>query len=157
MDDNNENRPAGIKVIDRRRFDSEGEEKIQPESATTATPAPAAEPQQTQSIKQETTVAPEQDSEDSNESDENPEEQDYEGDISFGSFVISMATQALMLLGQIKPPDGIPISVDPQSAKQTIDILSMLDVKTKGNLDAREAGLLKDALHNLRVAYLRFS
>ena len=40
-------------------------------------------------------------------------------------------------------------------AKQTIDLLSMLEEKTQGNLDADEAGMLKNILYDLRIHYVK--
>lgn len=77
------------------------------------------------------------------------------GEINFSSFVMSFATQALMQLGVIPPPDGVSVPKDPQAAKQTIDILAMFEEKTKGNLDEGEAKLIKEALHSLRMSYLQ--
>ena len=163
MNEQSEEKKTGIKVIDRRRFDSDGDEKPETEDSKTAQiklkdtnqVTNNAKPQESvQSIEEEIMTN------NTNKTSQSEQEvsagEDYEGDISFGSFVISMATQALMLLGQIKAPDGLPVSVDPQAAKQSIDILSMLEAKTRGNLTAQEEGLMKDALHNLKVAFLRF-
>ena len=76
-------------------------------------------------------------------------------EVSFVSFAISLGTQAHMLLGDVPPPGGVNLSVDPQAAKQIIDILSMLREKTKGNLDQSEQKLVDDILHNLRVSFLK--
>lgn len=79
---------------------------------------------------------------------------DDHGDLSFSSFVVSLATQALMMLGEIKPPEGMPIRVDKQAAKNTIDVLSLIEAKTKGNLDPDEERLLREVLHNVRMVFL---
>ena len=71
------------------------------------------------------------------------------------SFLVSLATQAMVQMGQMPPPPGMEIPVDVESAKGTIDILAMLQQKTLGNLTPEEAKLLEDVLHSLRVAYLR--
>lgn len=80
---------------------------------------------------------------------------DDEGEINFSSFVVSLATQALMQLGEMPPPPGVELPVDPAGAKQTIDILAMLQSKTKGNLDGNEERLLNEILHNLKLSYVR--
>ena len=74
--------------------------------------------------------------------------------ISFGSFVMSLCTQALMQMGEIPAPEGIAMEKDLEAARQTIDIISMLKDKTKGNLDATEQNLLEDMLHQLRISYV---
>lgn len=78
-----------------------------------------------------------------------------ENEITFSSFIISLATQVLMQLGEIKPPDEMAIPVDREGARHTIDILSMLQQKTRGNASAEEAKLMEEILHNLRMSYLR--
>lgn len=74
--------------------------------------------------------------------------------IDFRSFIMSLATQALMQLGDIKAPSGVDIKIDKVMAKQTIDILIMLAEKTKGNLDKTEAALMEDIVHNLQLSYV---
>ena len=46
------------------------------------------------------------------------------------------------------------LSKDLVAAKQLIDILGVLDDKTKGNLDAAEAALLTNVLYDLRLKYV---
>lgn len=77
--------------------------------------------------------------------------------ITFDSFVASLATQALMQLGEIPVPPGIDVSRDRQAAKNTIDILTMLKRKTKGNLTDREIVRLDELLHNLRLKFVKRS
>lgn len=76
-------------------------------------------------------------------------------DINFSSFVMSLATQAMMQMGELPPPEGMRIPVDIQAARQTIDILSILKTKTSGNLDQFEAQLFEEVLHNLKVAFVK--
>ncbi|RJO73063.1 MAG: DUF1844 domain-containing protein [Myxococcales bacterium] len=76
--------------------------------------------------------------------------------IDFSTFVYSLATQALALLGEIDLP-GIEHRGSPElpAAKQTIDILEMLEEKTKGNLAGPEAKLLETLLYDLRLRYVK--
>lgn len=78
-----------------------------------------------------------------------------ESTVTMTSFVISLATQAMVQMGQMSPPPGMDIPVDVESAKGTIDILAMLQQKTVGNLAPEEVKLMEDVLHSLRVAYLK--
>jgi hypothetical protein len=80
-----------------------------------------------------------------------------QSELSFSSFVISLATQTLMQLGEIQPPPGMSVPLDRDSARNTIDILAMLHEKTAGNLSAEEARLMEEILHNLRLSYVRAS
>jgi hypothetical protein len=156
-----------IRIVDRRRFDSAGEEKTEDVASADATSSNPSKPEISKT-EPERKVAPplqnaaEPEVEESttgftmSDSEPNDLDGEEESQISFGSFVLSLATQALMQLGQLPAPDGMAIPVDPAAAQQTIDILAMLQVKSKGNLDAKEEGLLRDALHSLKVAFLRF-
>jgi len=78
-------------------------------------------------------------------------------EVSFSAFVMSLATQALMQLGVVAPPQGYELPQDVHGAKQTIDLLQMLQEKTKGNLDEQESALIEDILHNVRLAFVRRS
>jgi hypothetical protein len=69
--------------------------------------------------------------------------------VSFSSFVVSLATSAMTHLGH--GPDG---KVDLPIARQTIDLLGVLQEKTKGNLDDEERQLLETVLHETRTKYL---
>ena len=76
-------------------------------------------------------------------------------EITFSSFAMSLATQALIQLGEMQAPQGLNLPVDRDAAKQTIDILTMLEEKTRGNLDQEESGLMEEILHNLRMSNVR--
>jgi hypothetical protein len=84
-----------------------------------------------------------------------PQQPEDEGGVSFLSFVMSLATQAMVQLGEMEPPEGMEMMVDLEAGRQSIDLLSMLQRKTRGNLTAEEARLFEDVLHGLRVSYLR--
>ncbi len=75
--------------------------------------------------------------------------------VDFPNFVLSLATQALVMLGEVPHPETQRVSVSLPAAKQTIDILSMLEEKTKGNLSKEELGLLTDVLANLQLIYVQ--
>lgn len=74
--------------------------------------------------------------------------------INFSTFVISLSTQALAHLGEIADPAESRVSVDLLGARQLIDILGMLEEKTKGNLDEAEAALIEHCLYDLRLKYV---
>jgi len=54
--------------------------------------------------------------------------------LDFGTFVLSMSSSALVHLGEVPEPESGQIMENVLAAKQTIDILCMLESKTKGNL-----------------------
>lgn len=72
---------------------------------------------------------------------------------SFSVLVTSLATQALMALGQVPDPSG-KIVRQLDQARQLIDLLGILEEKTKGNLTRDEAAMLEGVLHELRMAFV---
>ncbi len=74
--------------------------------------------------------------------------------IDFSTHVFSLASTALIALGKIPAPDGQPHPVDLDTARHLIDVLAMLEQKTKGNLDEAERKLLQSLIYDLRVAYV---
>jgi len=78
-------------------------------------------------------------------------------EITFSNFVFSLTTQALIQLGEIQDPESKePIKSLPL-AKQTIDLIGMLQEKTKGNLTKEEEALINNALYDLRMKYVKAS
>lgn len=75
--------------------------------------------------------------------------------IDFSTFIFSLNSAALVHLGVIGEPGSDRMSKNLALAKQTIDILGMIEEKTKGNLTDDEASLLKNILHDLRLMYVR--
>lgn len=76
-------------------------------------------------------------------------------ELNFPTFVISLNASALVHLGAIEDPaTGKKVKNLPM-AKQTIDILSMLEEKTRGNLSADEENILKNVLYDLRILYVK--
>ena len=76
-------------------------------------------------------------------------------EINFSSFLLSLSTSALVHLGEV--PDPLTQKHDKQLAlaKQTIDMLGMLQDKTKGNLTPDEEKLLDHLLADLRWRFIR--
>ena len=72
----------------------------------------------------------------------------------FASMVVQQASLAMMLLGKAPHPETGQHVRDLDGAKMFIDQLEMLEVKTKGNLEKQEAGLLKQSLTMLRMAFV---
>lgn len=75
----------------------------------------------------------------------------------FASLVLGLAGQAESALTGALPPGAEEAGVKDarQLAKSFIDTLSMLEAKTKGNLDADEAKLLGEALTGLRFRFVQ--
>lgn len=74
--------------------------------------------------------------------------------IDFGTFILSLASSAMMHLGLVPDPGGGQPEINLELARQTIDMLVMLRTKTHGNLDQQEATLLERILHDVRMAYV---
>lgn len=74
-------------------------------------------------------------------------------EVSFDKFVASLYMTSLMQLG-LAAPQGAKPEVDLIGARQTIDTLSMLQQKTKGNLTPAEENMMQNCLYELRMAYL---
>lgn len=74
--------------------------------------------------------------------------------VDFSTFVLSLGTSALYHLGQGAPEgSGKPV-VDLTLARHVIDLISMLQQKTKGNLTDDENGLVETLLFDLRLKFV---
>jgi hypothetical protein len=76
------------------------------------------------------------------------------GPIDFSTHILSLASSALVALGKMPAPDGASPPVDLETGRYLIDVLAMLEIKTKGNLDEAESKLLASLVYDLRVAYV---
>ena len=78
-------------------------------------------------------------------------------EIDFATFVLSLASNALVHLGELHDPEAGAEAASERNlplARQTIEILAMLELKTKGNLDEAESNLLRSVLYDLRVKFV---
>lgn len=77
-------------------------------------------------------------------------------DFTFSGFVLSLATTAAVHFGDLADPStGRTGEQDLAAAARVIDLLTMLQQKTKGNLIEQEARLLDDLLYELRLRYVQ--
>lgn len=76
---------------------------------------------------------------------------------NFLQFVGGMAMQTLVHLGKMSNPITNETSVDLPNAKYSIDILGILQEKTKGNLTPEESEQLSNLLRDLRMEYVAMS
>ncbi len=72
----------------------------------------------------------------------------------FSSLLLSLASSALVHLGEMEHPDDAATAKNLHLAKQTLDILAMLQAKTRGNLTDDEGKLLEQLLYELRMKYV---
>jgi hypothetical protein len=76
-------------------------------------------------------------------------------EINFPTFIASLNASALVHLGVIEDPVSGKAEKNLAMAKQTVDILSMLQQKTAGNLTSDEEAMLKSILYDLRILYVK--
>ena len=77
------------------------------------------------------------------------------GQPAFADLVNMLAMQAAIALGGFQGPGGERIPPNPAAAKHHIDLLDVLDNKTKGNLTDDEKRVLDTALYELRMQYVQ--
>jgi hypothetical protein len=77
--------------------------------------------------------------------------------LDFATFVLSLNHSALMHLGDAPHPSGEAPDLDLPLAHQTIDLLGLLEEKTKGNLTGDEERLLTHILFDLRMRFVELS
>ncbi len=133
MSENEEH--SEFKVVDKRRFSSDGE-------SLTGNISEAAKVSEPVQVKAKT--------ENSGKQNSNKEQ---EG-LNFSSFVLGIYTHTLIFLGDIPHPETNEVSMNLDAAKQNIDILTILEEKTKGNLTSEEAHLMKEVLDMLRLQFI---
>lgn len=153
-----ENEKKGFRVVDRRRFTSEGE--LKPEAANmpdprptpmpSAPPRPAAaapaEPPPRQDPRQAPRGAPPPQSA--------PSPRAQRGGMDFISFVASLATNALAAMGAIPEARAQGMPVNFEMAREYIEIIAMLQEKTRGNLDAEEEASLQRVVSELKMTFV---
>jgi hypothetical protein len=76
-----------------------------------------------------------------------------EFEMTFERFLASLYMTAMLQLGLMRQQGGQP-QIDIIGARQTIDTLSLISEKTKGNLSAAEQNFLQNSLYELRMAYV---
>jgi len=74
---------------------------------------------------------------------------------SFDMLLTTLATEAMMSLGQMSIPGQPQPEVNLPQAQYVIDLLGVLKEKTAGNLSSEETALLEDLLYQLRMMYVQ--
>jgi hypothetical protein len=88
--------------------------------------------------------------------DASPESAEARASALFQTMIVQQVNMALVCLGQM-PGEGGQKTLDLDGARFFIGVLEMLEVKTKGNLNAREQTMLNQSLTSLRLAYVEVS
>jgi hypothetical protein len=129
---------SGFKVVDRRSFTTEGnrvpgqaeKEEWKQEPEPGVSPPPQATPPA------------------------EPEPEMEEASERFAMLVSYLSTTAMFQLGLLPGPGGEYIPSDLANASRTIDLLEVLQEKTRSNLTSQETKLLDDVLYELRMTFL---
>jgi hypothetical protein len=166
-----EKKQESFTVTDRRLFTADGEvrQDISEEQVSTSTPAPppSSSGSSTSVLSSEQqgppapTAAEQQTQADaykksSRDLDSRVEQSGHSAkdlEMTFERFMASLYMSAMLQLGLMQEEGGQP-RLDLIGARQTIDTLSMLSEKTKGNLTSAEANFLQNCLYELRMAYV---
>ena len=132
-----EQEEQSFRVTDKRGFNEDGE-------------SVSADPQPTE-MEEETPVA-----EQSSAGEETPPEKEVppRPPIDFPSYILSYYTQGCVLLGEVPNPITNKKEEHIDEAKHIVDILSLLEQKTKGNLSKEEQQLLESVLYELRMKFM---
>ena len=77
--------------------------------------------------------------------------------IDFATFVLSLSHSALMHLGEAPNPETGKVEKNLAMARQSIDLIGMLEEKTKGNLTGEEERLIAQILYDLRMRFVELS
>lgn len=168
---------SSFTVTDRRLFNSDGELRSEAHEETEAPKPTPAPPKETAAPKAPAPVAAENPEEREMPIPPTSAEQDAQAaayaesskdldkqvelsghsakdfEITFERFMASLYMTAMLQLGLMRQQGGQP-QVDIIGARQTIDTLSLLSEKTKGNLTAAEENFLQNSLYELRMAYV---
>lgn len=81
----------------------------------------------------------------------------HAAEINFASFIFSLGRSAFVHLGEEPDPVSGEKKVSLDMAKETIDIITLLEEKTRGNLTQDEEQLLKNILYALRMKYVEMA
>jgi hypothetical protein len=156
---NMDDQPPSFKVNDRRLFNADGSprdlppEETKPEPVTMSAEPVVATPSSAEAPAE---ASPTVDtSEDPLEEDFSDEEIEGAQDpASFVNFLMSIASNAASALGMMEHPVTHQREVDLELGKHWIDVIGMLQQKTKGNLTKQEGQMLEGFLSDLRMQYV---
>lgn len=147
-----EQEKKGFRIVDKRRFNSEGEARADAPERPEPPPQPAPPPRQAPPAQRADARGPA--APPAEEPQPRREQQQRGGGMDFISFVASLATQALAALGALPEAraQGMPVSIE--MAREYIEIIAMLQDKTRGNLSREEDAALQRVMTELRMVYV---
>ena len=157
------NEQTNFKVTDRRLFNSDGSPREVPENEKPE-PQPTTKGEQSNIVgavaePQSASSRPKQNDAATNAGPEPAEGEDAElsgadDPASFVNFIMSIASNAASALGMMEHPVTHQREVDLELAKHWIDVLGMIQHKTRGNLTPQEEKLLEGFLADLRMQFV---
>jgi Domain of unknown function (DUF1844) len=154
---------ANFKVTDRRLFNADGsprdplpvqESDSQAQAESSEPPTGATASGDEREVEATASPAPDNEFEPAEEEFADAEIPDAHDPAGFINFAMSIASNAAAALGMVEHPVTHKREVDLELGKHWIDVLGMLQKKTKGNLTEPEANILEDWLAQLRMQYV---
>lgn len=138
---------SGFRVADRRKFTEDGElrDSVQEASTEATVPSGASGAAHGGEKVAESTAPPI-----IGQESRNPK-------MDFRTLVLSLSTTAFFQMGLAPNPASQKVEKDLAGARQTIEILEILQDKTQGNLSAEETRLLDQCLHDLKMSFVQSS
>ncbi len=127
----------GFIIKDKRTFSSEGEGRSTEDSRET--PAEKGEDKEAAKPEVESEI----------------DEEAQLPEVNFSTFIFSLSSSALLHFGEIPDPTTGAKKKNLPMAKHTIDIIAMLEEKTRSNLTSDEEQLMKNILYDLRMRYVK--
>ena len=148
-----EEEESEFKVNDRRQFTNEGERRKEEEraSAKPVVPPSAAPPEAPQAEVPSTSLPMVE------EEPHSHEDHSHIGPIGFEHLVMYLATSAMYHLGLDPNSAEESPNVDLPAAKQTIDLLDVLQQKTVGNLSDQEKRMIEGSIYELRMVFVEIN
>ena len=146
MPNRKEEEDSEFKVSDRRLFTAEGELRpgVERDASTPEPPPPKPAPEPSKAPAKPAVSQPEA-------------APPPHGPIRFEHLVMSLATTGMLQLGLATQPGEPALPPDFPAAQETIDLLDLLQKKTKGNLTREEEEVLTGSLYELRMAFVELT
>jgi hypothetical protein len=144
----------GFRVSDRRRFAGSEAQEDREQGKAAATEKAEKPPEGQKEPDDKTAAAQQEQKAKPGEQAGKEQERTTLPEVNFSTFVVSLSSSVLIHMGVVPDPLTGKTQKDLPVAKQTIDMLGMLQDKTRGNLTEEEKQLLDNLLYDLRMRYV---
>lgn len=146
---NESEQSSPLKVTDRRHFNTQGERRPDVPDAE-----PAASAAKVVEMRRDAVPAPNPAPPPAPAAPPEPmPDNEPERGLNFANFIESLYATAMLQLGAVAQPGMKPGPPDLVGARETIELIAMLEQKTRGNLDPREKQMMDGVLYDLRMAF----